>query len=57
MFVRFNLVQGTSSGSRLVQLYNGRAVISVRTNNGASVVSAKCENLSVVFLDVKKEKP
>jgi beta-galactosidase len=32
--------QGTSSGSGYVQLYNGRAMISVKTNNGKSVVSA-----------------
>jgi beta-galactosidase len=32
--------QGTSSGSGYVQLYNGRAVISVKTNNGKSVLSA-----------------
>ena len=44
---------GTSGGSRLVQLYNGRATISMHTKGGASVISAKVETLPVVFMNVK----
>jgi beta-galactosidase len=44
---------GTSGGSRLVQLYNGRATISMHTKGGASVMSAKVETLPVVFMNVK----
>jgi beta-galactosidase len=44
--------QGTPSGSRYIQAYNGRAVIRVHTNNGRSVVSAKCEGLPTVFKDL-----
>lgn len=41
---------GTSSGSRKVQLYNGRAIIRLKTNGGSSVASAKVDNLPVAFL-------
>lgn len=41
---------GTSSGSRKVQLYNGRAIIRLKTNNGKSVASAKVDTLPVTFL-------
>jgi beta-galactosidase len=44
--------QGTSSGSRRVQVYNGRAMIQVRTNDGHSVISAKVEGIPVVFLNL-----
>ena len=44
--------QGTSSGSRYVQLYNGRAIIRVKTNNGHSVASAKVEGVATVFLNL-----
>ncbi|GAA4730419.1 glycoside hydrolase family 2 protein [Flavisolibacter ginsenosidimutans] len=43
---------GTSSGSRLVQLYNGRAVIRVKTKNGKSVASAKVEGLPTAFVNL-----
>jgi beta-galactosidase len=43
---------GTSSGSRKVQMYNGRAVISVQTNNGKSAVSAKVDGIETVFLNL-----
>jgi beta-galactosidase len=43
---------GTSSGSRYVQMYNGRAIIRVRTNNGHSVASAKIEGVPTVFLNL-----
>lgn len=44
--------QGTSSGSRKVQFYNGRAVISINTHSGKSVVSAKSNGMSTVFLNL-----
>ena len=43
---------GTSSGSRLVQLYNGRAIIRVQTNNGKSVASAKIAGIATTFLNL-----
>ena len=43
---------GTSSGSRYVQLYNGRAIIRVNTKNGKSVVSAKVDGVPVVFINL-----
>ncbi len=41
--------QGTSSGSRKVQAYNGRAIIKVKLNEGQSVVSVAAEGLKTVF--------
>jgi beta-galactosidase len=43
---------GTPSGSRYVQLYNGRAIIRIKTNNGHSVASAKVEGVPTVFLNL-----
>ncbi len=43
---------GTSSGSRLVQLYNGRAIIRIQTKGGKSVASAKVGTLPVVFINL-----
>jgi len=43
---------GTSSGSRKVQLYNGRGIISIRTNNGRSVVSASVEGVQAAFINL-----
>ncbi len=40
---------GTSTGSRKLQVYNGRAMISVKTNGGKSVVSVKSADLETVF--------
>lgn len=62
-WVRFGLAgegelidnQGTSTGSRLVQLYNGRAIIRVRTRGGNSVVSAQVENTPATFLNVQAD--
>lgn len=42
---------GTSSGSRYVQLYNGRALIRIK-GKGKSVLSAKVDGVDVVFLPV-----
>jgi beta-galactosidase len=44
--------RGTSGGSSYVQLYNGRAVISIRTNNGRSVLSAKVDKVPVSFYNL-----
>lgn len=43
---------GTPDGSRWVQLYNGKAVIRVKTNGGLSVASAKVEKLPVALLNL-----
>ncbi|RKR83700.1 beta-galactosidase [Mucilaginibacter gracilis] len=41
---------GTSRGSRVVQAYNGRALISVKTNNGSSTIGVSSAGLPTVFL-------
>lgn len=59
-WVRFGLAgdgklidnQGTSSGSRLVQVYNGRAIIRIKTNNGKSVASVKSDGVGTAFLNL-----
>jgi beta-galactosidase len=59
-WIRFGLIgegklvdnQGTPSGSRYVQLYNGRAIIRIKTNNGHSVASGKVEGIPVVFINL-----
>ena len=43
---------GTSSGSRYVQLYNGRAIIHVKTKGGKSVVSAKVDSVPTAFINL-----
>jgi beta-galactosidase len=43
---------GTSTGSRYVQMFNGRAIIRVQKNNGKSVVSAKVDGVNTVFLNL-----
>lgn len=59
-FVRFGLTgdgqlvdnQGTAEGSRYVQLYNGRAVIRVQTNQGKSIISVTKKNIPTAFFDL-----
>lgn len=59
-FVRFGLTgdgklidnQGTTTGSRYVQMYNGRAVISIQLNGGKSVASVKADGIPTVFLNL-----
>lgn len=59
-WVRFGLAgdgklidnQGTSTGSRYVQMYNGTAIISIITNGGKSMVSAKVEGVSTGFINL-----
>lgn len=41
---------GTSTGARKVELYNGRALISVRQNNGESIASLSSDGLPTAFL-------
>jgi len=43
---------GTSSGSRKVQAYNGRAIISVNLNKGKTVVSVKSDGMPTVFTEL-----
>jgi beta-galactosidase len=43
---------GTSSGSRYVQLYNGRANIRVKINGGKNTVSAKIDGVATVLLNL-----
>ncbi|GAB3919546.1 glycoside hydrolase family 2 TIM barrel-domain containing protein [Mucilaginibacter boryungensis] len=43
---------GTSSGSRKVQVYNGRAIISLKTNGGKSVVGVASPGLQSVFINL-----
>jgi beta-galactosidase len=44
--------QGTSTGSRLVQLYNGRAIIRIQMNKGKSTVSAKIDGVPTAFTNL-----
>ncbi|TAL06255.1 MAG: DUF4982 domain-containing protein, partial [Verrucomicrobia bacterium] len=48
---------GTSSGSRAVQLYNGRAQISLRLNGSKAVTSVASDGLLTQFLSVTKAQP
>ncbi len=43
--------QGTATGSSYVQLYNGRAVISVLATAGEGILSAHIETIPVVFIN------
>jgi beta-galactosidase len=43
---------GTSKGSAKLQAINGRAIISIKTNNGNSVVSVQSPGLQTVFLSL-----
>lgn len=59
-WVRFGLAgdgklidnQGTSSGSRYVQMYNGRATIKIQTNKGVNVVSAQSTGLPTATINL-----
>jgi beta-galactosidase len=59
-FVRFGIAGdgrlidnlGTSTAARKVQLYNGRALISVQRQKGKSVVSVSSEGLPTAFLSL-----
>jgi beta-galactosidase len=45
--------QGTSPGSRKVELYNGRAIIRIKMNDGESNASVKSNGLPTVFCNLK----
>ncbi len=47
---------GTSTGSRVVQLYNGRAQISLQLTGSAAVASIASEGIKTEFLTVEKLK-
>src|ERR1700728_317493 len=44
---------GTATGSRSVEVYNGRAEINLLRNGGGSVASVRCRSLPTAFLTVK----
>jgi beta-galactosidase len=44
--------RGTPTGSRVVELYNGRAEISLLTNNSGSAVSVAAEKLKPAFVTI-----
>jgi beta-galactosidase len=46
---------GTSTGSRVVQLYNGRAQISLRLNGREAVACVSSKGLATQFLDVTSD--
>lgn len=47
---------GTSTGSRVVQLYNGRAQISLRLAGATAMASVSCDGLRTAFLNVTNAK-
>lgn len=44
--------QGTSTGSRYVQMFNGKSIIRIKTNEGKSVVSAKVDDVPTGFINL-----
>lgn len=44
--------QGTSTGSRILQAFNGRTRIRVARNNGKSIVAVKAEDIPTVFIEL-----
>ncbi|WP_187261633.1 glycoside hydrolase family 2 TIM barrel-domain containing protein [Pontibacter beigongshangensis] len=45
--------QGTSTGASKLQLYNGRAIIRLKTNKGENVVSVRSDGIPTVLLNLK----
>ena len=45
---------GTVSGSRVVELQNGRAIIRLHLNGGKSIASVKCDKIPTAFCELKK---
>ena len=43
---------GTSTGSRVVQMYNGRAQISLQHNSGANTVAVITEGIAPAFVSI-----
>ena len=48
---------GTDTGSRVVQLYNGRAQINLRLDGERAVASVQSEGLPIQFLEVTNDPP
>ncbi len=48
--------QGTSSGSRKVEVYNGRAIIRIKLNGGKSIASVKSKDLPTAFFELPQLK-
>ena len=46
---------GTSSGSRVVELQNGRAIIRIKLNGGSNIASVKCKGIPTAFCDLTKK--
>ncbi|HTD95573.1 MAG TPA: hypothetical protein VK627_01535 [Edaphobacter sp.] len=44
--------RGTAKGSRVVQLCNGRAEITLARNNGSSTVAVSADSLATAFCPV-----
>ena len=44
---------GTASGSRVVELQNGRAIIRVHLNGGKSIASVKSDKIPTTFCELK----
>ena len=44
---------GTASGSRVVELQNGRAIIRVHLNGGKSIASVKSNGIATTFCEIK----
>jgi beta-galactosidase len=44
--------QGTTTGSRKIELYNGRAIIRVNLKAGSSIASVKCKDIPTVFCNL-----
>jgi beta-galactosidase len=44
--------QGTSTGAAKVQLYNGRAIIKVKTNNTKNVVAVQSKGINTVIINL-----
>lgn len=43
---------GTTRGSRKLQVYNGRAIISLKTNNGKSVAAVRSPGIPTAFINL-----
>jgi beta-galactosidase len=46
--------QGTSSGSRKVEMYNGRAIIRVNTKGGKNIASVSTPGITTVFFNLSE---
>ncbi len=43
---------GTSSGSKKVELQNGRAIMRIKLNGGENVANVKCEGIPTIFCEL-----